>query len=412
MASDGALTSDTTLVFVTVGARPDAPTAQPVAFEVAEDDTLDAAAPGVLARASDPDGDALAAVVVSTPRSGSLDLRPDGSFRYVPFADFAGADTFAFRVRDADSLFSSPTTATITVTPVADVPIAADALYRLGEDTVLTLPAPGVLASATDADGDTLRAVLVTLPTRGVATLALDGALVYTPAADFSGIDSLRYAATDGALADTATVRFEVIGSGDVPVATDDAFDATEDEVLTVTAAGVLANDADADGDALTAVLVESPRWGALDLSSGGGFTFTPATDSSGVVTFRYAATDGTLADTATVALTIAPVKDAPVATADRYQVAEDVELVLARVDGVLANDADADGDVLTAVLVEVSALGHAGPVVGRRLHVHARDRQQRSRHVPLCRNRRRAGRYSDGSGRGNQLRRRTDCHG
>ena len=359
VASDGALSSDTTLVVVAVGARPDAPTAQSVAFTVAEDDTLDAAAPGVLANASDADGDALTAVIVSTPRSGSLDLQPDGSFRYVPLTDFAGADTFAFRVRDVDSLFSSPTTATITVTPVADAPVAADALYRLAEDDILTLPAPGVLAGAADADGDPLTAILVALPTRGVATLALDGALVYTPAADFSGIDSLRYAASDGALADTATVRFEVIGSGDAPVAADDAFDGTEDEVMTFTAAGgVLANDADADGEALTAAVIELPRWGELNLSSNGGFAFTPARDSSGVVTFRYAASDGALADTATVTLTIAPVNDAPASAADRYQVAEDVELVVALVDGVLANDRDADGDALTATVVDSTRWG------------------------------------------------------
>ncbi len=353
VASDGALTSDTTLVFVNVGARPDAPTAQTVAFEVAEDDTLDAAAPGVLAGASDPDGDALVALVVSTPRSGTLDLNADGSFRYVPLADFAGADTFAFRVRDADSLFSSPTTATITVAPTPDAPLAVDASYRLDEDAALTLPVPGVLDGDTDADGDPLEALLVTPPTRGVATLTRDGALVYTPAADFSGLDSLRYAATDGALSDTATVRFEVLPSGDAPFAADTSFVGAEDEPLVVAAPGVLAGDADADGDVLAATLVESPRWGTLDLSADGGFTFTPAPDSSGVVTFRYAASDGLLADTATVTLSIAPVNDAPIARDRRYTAVEDSVLTVDESDGVLAGVTDADGDALTASVVE-----------------------------------------------------------
>ena len=306
VATDGALASDTTLVLVNVGARPDPPTARPVAFTVAEDDTLDTAVPGVLSEASDPDGGALVALVVASPRSGTLDLRPDGSFRYVPLADFAGADTFAFRVRDADSLFSSPTTAVITIAPVADAPVAIDASYRLAEDAALTLPAPGVLAGDRDADGDTLTATLVTPPTRGTATLAPDGALVYTPNADFAGLDSLRYAASDGVLADTATVRFEVTPSGDAPLAADSAFAGTEDEVLNVAAPGVLANDRDADGDALTATLIEGPRWGVLDLSADGGFAFTPAPDSSGTVTFRYAASDGALADTATVRVDVA----------------------------------------------------------------------------------------------------------
>ena len=45
---------------------------------------------------------------------------------------------------------------------------------------------------------------------------------------------------------------------------------------LTVPAPGILANDSDADGDSLTAVLAAGPTQGTLSLSANGGFTYVP----------------------------------------------------------------------------------------------------------------------------------------
>ena len=166
--------------------------------------------------------------------------------------------------------------------------------------------AAGVLSNDADADGDTLTATVVDSPRWGELELASNGGFAFTPARDSSGVVTFRYAAFDGLLSDTATVTITIAPRADAPVAVADAYQVGEDDVLTVLAAtGVLSNDADADGDALTASVVDSPRWGELELASNGSFTFAPARDSSGVVTFRYAASDGTLADTATVTITV-----------------------------------------------------------------------------------------------------------
>ncbi|HSM57101.1 MAG TPA: Ig-like domain-containing protein, partial [Candidatus Sulfomarinibacteraceae bacterium] len=77
------------------------------------------AAPGVLANDSDPDGDALTALLDSAPGNGQLVLQPDGAFTYTPGADFAGSDTFSYRAADGD-LQSEP--ATVTVHVVAQEP--------------------------------------------------------------------------------------------------------------------------------------------------------------------------------------------------------------------------------------------------------------------------------------------------
>jgi large repetitive protein len=67
------------------------------------DQALAVAAPGVLANATDADGDNMTVVWHSQPAYGHLTVAPDGSFVYVPF-DFVGtssrADSFAFNVSD------------------------------------------------------------------------------------------------------------------------------------------------------------------------------------------------------------------------------------------------------------------------------------------------------------------------
>jgi VCBS repeat-containing protein len=90
------------------------------------------------------------------------------------------------------------------------------------------------------------------------------------------------------------------------PVAANDSYSVAAGSTLTVgAAAGVLANDTDAQGTALTAAVVTAPATGTFSLASNGSFTYTP-TISSGSVTFTYRASDGSLnSNTATVTITV-----------------------------------------------------------------------------------------------------------
>jgi VCBS repeat-containing protein len=100
------------------------------------------------------------------------------------------------------------------------------------------------------------------------------------------------------------------------PSAVDDAYTTAEDTPLSVAAPGVLGNDSDADGDALTAVLVDGPDHGELTLNADGSFTYTPDADYNGPDSFTYRANDGSLdSNTATVSLTVTAVNDAPTVT-------------------------------------------------------------------------------------------------
>ena len=89
-----------------------------------------------------------------------------------------------------------------------------------------------------------------------------------------------------------------------------------EDGSLTVNAAnGVLQNDSDADGDALTASIVTGPSNAAsFTLNADGSFTYTPTANFSGTDTFTYQVSDGNGGtDTATATITVTAVNDAPV---------------------------------------------------------------------------------------------------
>jgi CSLREA domain-containing protein len=93
------------------------------------------------------------------------------------------------------------------------------------------------------------------------------------------------------------------------PEAVDDAYEVDEDTTLEAAAPGVLGNDFDADGNAITAILVDGPAHGALTLNADGSFTYLPAPGYDGPDSFTYKANDGIEdGNTATVTITVKPV--------------------------------------------------------------------------------------------------------
>ena len=205
--------------------------------------------------------------------------------------------------------------AQLGASPPNNAPVAVADAFAGQEDQLLAVAAPGVLGNDSDVDGDAVSAVLVSSVGHGTLALAGDGSFTYEPAADFHGVDSFTYKANDGTVDSAAvTVTLTVAAVNDAPVAVADAFAGQEDQPVTVAAPGVLANDSDVDGDALSAVLVSSVGHGTLTLAADGSFTYNPAADFHGVDSFTYKANDGT-ADSAavTVTLTIAPSPVPPV---------------------------------------------------------------------------------------------------
>src|SRR2546422_964283 len=100
-----------------------------------------------------------------------------------------------------------------------------------------------------------------------------------------------------------------------VAVGVDDTPTMKHDRTAVVAAPGVLANDTDADGDALVAALVGSVS-GSLSLDPNGGFRYTPPGGFSGTTTFSYRVWDGvTWSLSTTVALMLLAPLPTPVPT-------------------------------------------------------------------------------------------------
>ena len=208
---------------------------------------------------------------------------------------------------------------TITVVDANDAPTAGDDAYVTDEDTPLAVAAAGVLANDGDEDGTPVTSVLVTGPANGAVVFNADGSFVYTPNANFFGVDTFTYQASDGALGSAlATVTITVNPINDAPTAADGN--------VTIAAAYAFSvadfNYFDVDGDPLDRITITAlPVEGQLlfdglavtlnqEVTAGeiaaGRLTYTPPTTSSATAaSFGFSVSDGTLYEAASHTMVI-----------------------------------------------------------------------------------------------------------
>ncbi|MBU5616083.1 tandem-95 repeat protein, partial [Psychrobacter sp. TAE2020] len=314
--------------------------------------TEDTVATGILAKATDVDGDTLTYAIASAAKNGTALVNKDGSYSYTPNANFNGEDSFTYTVSDGQGGIITQT-ATINVAAVNDAPVSENSMIAATEDTVAT----GILAKATDVDGDTLTYAIASAAKNGTALVNKDGSYSYTPNANFNGEDSFTYTVSDGnGGIITKTANITVAAVNDLPVSTDSVIAATEDTV----AKGMLTKATDADGDTLTYTLGTAAANGKVVIGKDGSYTYTPNTNLNGTDSFTYIVSDGKGGFiTQTANITVASVNDLPVSTNTAIKATEDT---VAK--GMLAKATDADGDVLSYALKDTAANGKV--VVGK----------------------------------------------
>jgi RHS repeat-associated protein len=320
--NDGSLDSNIATVGITVSSVNDASVAANDFYATDKDTPLSIGAPGVLANDNDVDNQPsnfIAALVNAPTHAASFTLNADGSFTYTPATNFTGTDSFTYKTNDGAN-DSNEATVTIAVIQPGNVPIATNDFYNTEKDTPLNVPARGVFANDNDADtpAANLVALLVTGPARAASfTLNPDGSFDYTPAADFTGADSFTYKVNDGASdSNIAMVSIAVLMPNTFPVAKNDAESTNEDAARSVSAPGVLGNDAFALLTTPTAVLVSGPRHAlSFALNPDGSFSYIPVNDYYGSDSFTYRVFDGTkYSNVAMVNIDVVAVNDAPVA--------------------------------------------------------------------------------------------------
>jgi VCBS repeat-containing protein len=299
----------------------------------------------LLANDKDSDGDALAvsAVQAVSAQGAAVSIGPDGKVSYDAgniFADLdngeTAIDSFTYTITDGNGHVSTAT-ATVTITGVTQnvAPVAADDSFGLNEDAGATDVTASLLANDSDPDGDAFQVTAVQgVSDKGaIVTVGPDGKVNYDAGKTFIDLeegekaaDSFTYTITDSkGLTSTATATVIISGMSppnSAPVAVNDLLALAEDAGKTDLTALILANDTDADGDALTVSSVQavSARGAAVTVDAAGkvqydaGAIFSnlkagqTATDS-----FTYTVTDAAGAtSTATATLKISGITQDP----------------------------------------------------------------------------------------------------
>jgi photosystem II stability/assembly factor-like uncharacterized protein len=262
----------------------------------------------------------------------------------IPDVDWNGSETITFEASDGE--YTDSDGATFTVNAVNDAPVAKDDTASVDEDGAI-VDATTVTGNDTGLGDGGITVSLIDDVDDGTLTLNTDGTYDYIPDPDFNGTDSFVYEVCDTDNdCDQATVTITVNPVNDPPVAVDDNYVATEDTPLEVADPGVLSNDFDVDGGALSVFGwdANSQFGGSVSMDAVGSFSYTPALGFVGDDSFTYTVSDGNGGfDTATVYITVEPANNPPTAEADGpYGVDEGGSVP------VIASGSDPENDPLT----------------------------------------------------------------
>ena len=273
-----------TPVQVIVTAAPVAPTASPITFCQG--------APTAPLTASAPSGSTLRWYTVA---SGGSPLPSAPS----PSTASLGQTTFYVSAVSTGSSCESLTRTAVVVNVVVCRIIYA---YNDNNVTPVNTPVTGTVLTNDDLNNGIGSLVvstgLVANPTNGTVSMSANGVYTYTPAPNFTGNDTFRYRVCDQGspvVCDTALVTIHVHGqprlnANNSPIALNDVFTTTRNTSFSNT---VISNDKDPDiGQVLTTTLLTNPTSGSVVLNPNGTFTYTPAPNFVGEVTFTYRACD------------------------------------------------------------------------------------------------------------------------
>lgn len=328
--NDGNLDSAVATISISVDAFNSIPVANDLSFSTNEDTVYN----GNLT-ASDLEGDTLTYSVVVNGGKGSVVINPTtGAFTYTPNLNATGSDIFTFKVNDG-SANSNTASVSVTINPVNDAPVALNDNYSTNRNTPVN-----IVLAGTDVENSSLTYTIVSSPLKGVLSGTIPN-LVYTPNSGQTGADNFTFKVNDGSLdSSVATISLNIANTNELPVAQSGTLAVNED---TATNGNLVATDS--NSDPLTYSVVSQGTKGTVLITNAltGAYTYTPNLNATGSDSFSFRVNDGYgNSNTATVAVTINPVNDAPVANSQSITTKENTSK------GLSLSGTDPDGDSLT----------------------------------------------------------------
>ena len=254
-------------------------------------------------------------LVTVAPLHGTYIAPGDGTVRYTPNLNYNGFDNFSYTVRDTVGAVSNAAVVTITVTPVADAPIAQNDLATTLVNTPVTIK---VLANDSHPDGLPSAIVpaslLFTQPVTGTGTVtagAVAGELIYTPAPFYTGPASFTYTVKDNATPVLTSLPANVSVTVAAPVIAPKAVsDVASTFVNTPRIISVLANDTAGSNpiNPASVTIVGTPTIGTAVANPDGTVTFTSAAAGTSTFTYNVKDTTGVVSNNISVTVSIASV--------------------------------------------------------------------------------------------------------
>ncbi len=288
---------------------------------------------GILAGFSDPDGDAVSVTTFSgAVTGGTIVINANGSYTFTPTLNYNGVTTVNYNVCDnyVPSLCTS-NNLVITVTSVNDAPFVSNTPLTIaglaGSISTRTItgfgdvdnPLNQLTVSGLNPVSVGINGTINTI-TGGTATISGSGLVTFQ--SSVPGIYTLNYQICDPTVTCTSAI-LTISVSGTPPVAISNTTTTSEGVAVS---GNVMNNDQNPNtGNSTTGLTVTgfsqigTPLGNLSATTSGGDFTFTPNVElAQGVTTttsFNYSVCNVSGCSTATLAITITGVNDAPVGT-------------------------------------------------------------------------------------------------
>ncbi|NDB59448.1 tandem-95 repeat protein [bacterium] len=315
----------------------------------------------VVSKAVDIDDDVLSITGTTSPSHGSATIITDEQGRqkisYIPTANFNGTDQFNYTLSDGRGGVVTKTL-TVTVKSVNDNPTVTIADANVNEDNSVIID---VLAGASDADGDGLSIAGIYGVTNGVVNI-VDGKIVYTPNANYSGLTNFDYTISDGNGGFiTKTLNINVKEVNDSPTASIASIATNEDNSVKI---DVLAGASDVDlGDILSLTSVTNGLHGTASITTNTDgnrvISYVPNVDYNGSDVISYTISDNNGGSvTKELTVTVNAINDGPiVASAAQNQAIQSGKAFTFQLPNNLFSDVDGDSLTINATLADGSPL-------------------------------------------------------